>query len=344
MGFAFLDILPENRRGLLARELLRDRLAPLVLRPRAKQGVSLPELGLHTHQLLLPIGPGDWKVLKPETRLKLWTATQKTAKKIGGAVLAVNRGLRPLPSQNPELFPIPVSRGDLFVLALALIVVEEGLNRYGREKLWLVGDFPGLFGLISLIGRIGAPVAIQSFYPSRFETIAYRILYEQGMALSVSYFNPSNWGPEDMVLLFDPVYLPFAAGAGKARNVFIIDLTDDSRSHAPRLESWLGAQGVDPSLKTLAPLLEAWFWGRTLNPDQTDVLPHEPLLPVRPASTSPDTCSRSAGQECFARIHETAGYISRIRQEGQELNLWGFFLDKDFRALYNTTQGTGTTI
>lgn len=399
-GFAFLDILAGERRGLLSRKFFLDTVAPVLYHPRVKRTIRLQSLGAEGPQVLVPLSRVDWGALNRENQARLWREAGQVAKKHGISVMAVNRALR---FTTPEMLSIRVAWGDYFILALALVLAERAVNHYGADKLYLVGEFPGLPGLISLLGGMGVPVVLQTFYPARCEHLAYHMFYSQGVALSVGYFNPRNWGGGDAVLIFDPTYHRFVLGQ---KGVFIISLTDDSCCHAPELEDSLRSQEVDGSLKNLAPILEAYlmrlgpafepaaplvrerrgaeYGAETDRRTQGDIgqevkrvseTGRGPVFTVRPAglkagerrpgmtglvpdkiglgrgasrnaalAAMPKTASPKPGTGSAAGPYqESANRIISIKRKGERLKLWGFFLDKDFRALYNTIQGIEAT-
>ncbi len=340
MEFAFLDILPRDRRGLCTWAPARDRLAGILFRPNAKRSVVLRRLDLDTRRILLPLSSRQWQTLSQTTRLRLYASVERAAGSLRSRVLAVNRSLRlPEVAATPGDSKVLPVRGDTFIPALALAVAENEFGESGREKLWLVGDFPGMVPLISLTARLGIPVAVQTAHPSRLEPIAHRLMYEEGVAVSLGSFNPASWGKRDVVMIFEPAYLPFARDAAREWNIPVIDLTDDSTSLAPRLESELQEQGIDPSLKTTAPLLEAWLWTR--NGDASGI----PAFASRPlpgeTSAAPFGDSHSGTANLLAAARKAACEISRFKEKGHQAGLWRFFLDKAYRALYNTFQGKG---
>lgn len=370
MDFAFLDILTGDKRGLLSRKFFLDTVAPVFYRPRVKKKVKLAGLGLEGCQVLMPLGQGNWSTLNEENRMRLWQESGRVAQRYGLPVLAVNRGLR---WNNPEAASVRLTWGDCFILAMALVLTEYLVDRYNTDKVFLVGDFPGLPGLISLLGRNGVPVVVQTFYPSRYESVAYHMLYDQGVAMSVGYFNPRNWGARDAVLVFDANYGRFIFGR---KNTLLISLTDDSRNHAPELEYSLHNQQVDGSLRNLAPIMEAYLLSEEkgrLGGDrrrsahgkspqrgysretETSSSTASRSLKVRPCLVaSPGYRPRSTGLEdkdMFALPPDTgvvsyrglAREIMSMKRKGERRNLWSFFLDKDFRALYNTIQGIEAT-
>lgn len=367
LDFAFLDILTGDKRGLLSRKFFLDTVAPLFYRPRVKKIVNLNPLAINGYQVLMPLGKGNWSALNGDTRGRLWRESGQLAEEFGLPVLAVNRALRFDPVQ--QAISVPVTWGNYFILALALVLAEEVINHYGADKLFLVGDFPGLPGLISLLGDKGVPIVVQSFHPGRYEHIAHHMLYDQGVAMSVGYFHPGSWSPGDAVLLFDASYHRFILGK---KGSLLIGLTDDSRNHAPELEQSLARQKVDGSLKNLAPILEAHLvtarrppghypqkkvaldWtpafastpspgaGRFTHPAFSDLRaagssPGDQEGGLDPADLAVSDTPYSTSRIVSYRL--VADKILAVRQEGERLNLWGFFLDKDFRALYNTIQG-----
>ncbi|MGI6488187.1 MAG: hypothetical protein GX964_03670 [Syntrophomonadaceae bacterium] len=317
--------------------------------------------------------------LKPTRREKLWQQSEQVAGELGLPILAVNRALR----HSPGVSSMNIAWGNGFILALALVLVEEVVTAYGADRLFLVGDFPGLPALISLVGEMGVPVVMQDLHPPRYEPIAHHLLYDQGVAMSVGRINPDGWGRGDAVLIFDPYYHRFAIG--KKGSLFI-SLTDDSCNHAPELEYNLRRQGMNGTLDYLAPILESCL--TTVEPRPTagpesysesggSGTPHffpipASFVPVsqhvsdRVPAAGPAARSTYGPAEEFdspqppfrdglldsSRTVSTAANrnvsyrrlmdkILSIKQAGQSKNVWGFFLDKDFRALYNTIKGSG---
>jgi len=337
--YVFIDVLTKERRGLCTWEPVRDRLAGLWFRPNSKGSIRLSQLDLTTRRIVLPLSSSQWQTLKPETRCMLYTHAEKSASRLGSRLVALNRSLR-LPVQAWQASGICQVGGDFFIPALALVLLENEFTLNRREKLWLVGDFPGLISLVTLIGRLGIPVTVQTSNPSRLEPIAYRLMYEEGAAVSLGNFNPDSWGSRDVVMVFDQAYLPFVPAAARGRGVLVVDLTDSSTFLAPRLETELQEQGVDGSLKVTAPLLEAWLWARGFGSTEMPAV-GEPKPPEATPVTPTGNDSRPGTKNPLNAAREAAWKISRFKQKGHELGLWRFFLDKGFRALYNTTQGKG---
>ena len=379
LDFAFLNVFKHDKKGLWSRRIFLDTVAPFFSRPRAEKIISLEPLRLRGCQVLMPLGAGNWQGLKPTRREKLWQQTEQMAGELGLPILAVNRALRDIPGFSS----MNIAWGNGFILALALVLVEEVVDAYGADRLFLVGDFPGLPGLISLVGEMGVPVVVQDLHPSRYEPVAHHLLYEQGVAMNVGRINPDSWSRGDAVLIFDPYYHRCAIGK---KGILFISLTDDSCNHAPELEYNLRRQGLNGTLEYLAPILESCLiTGEpqlTSDPESDpgsggSGTPHFPAMPASFGRASPHISDRvpAAGPaaslahgpaEVFdspqpyfragspdssptaeAAASRNVSYrrlmdkILSIKQAGQCQNVWGFFLDKDFRALYNTIKGSG---
>ncbi len=282
-----------GRRGLLFKPSVLNRVAPLFFGPRLSRVIALTKVGLLAKELLIPLGHENWKSLTPEIRETLGQRVLHLCQKQKIQSLGVSRGLPP-----DSLGSLAAKRrGDNFIMALALLKIAESLGQTRGRRIILVSDQKLAFSLAVLVSeRFKVPVFLQSTTPCRHEAFAWRMLYREGLAISLSAINPAQWKDDDIVLLLDEGYAHLVKGyeSGWRLNLF-----DSSQGHAPQLEEELQEQGMDPALRNLAPLMEAY------------------LL-----------------QEVNGHYKDC---IKIIEEKGSKI--WGYFLDKQEDGHYNTIKG-----
>ena len=179
----------QPRRGFLFKPTVLNRVAPLFFTPRGWQGIRLKEVGLEASGLIIPLGIENWNSLTPEVREHFEKRILVWCRKHEIGSLGVNRGL------NGEGFdPVAIGkRGDLFIMALALLRVAESLGRYGGRRVILVSDQGLAFSLaVKVTERFKVPVVLQSIRPIRHEAAAWHMFRQEGLAMSLSTLNPAK--------------------------------------------------------------------------------------------------------------------------------------------------------
>lgn len=270
-----------------------NRVAPLFFGPRLSRAIRLKGVGLEARELLIPLGNENWDGLAPQIREHFGKRVTTLCRKQEIESLGVTRDLQPesLGSMAME------RRGDNFIVALALLRIEESLGKIGGRRVILVSDQKLAFLLaVKVSERFKVPVFLQSVNPRQHEATALRMLHQEGLAISLSTLKPAKWKHDDIVLLLDEGYAnlvnSFATG-------WRVNLFDNSQGHAPELEEELQGQGMDPALRNLAPLMEAYLLNG-INGDQRD-------------------------------------NIGVIEEKGG--GVWDYFLDKEGAGHYNTIKG-----
>lgn len=297
LDFAFYSLKSTDRRGIFCQKFILDRLAPVFFAPRVERLIDLRDLGSKGCNIILPLGPGNLRMLEPENQENIVNKSAAILEDFNLPALAVDRRHK---KQFSELFNrLSLVFGDNFIKALASVLVKETLSRRDIKKLVIVGDTDCFADFITEISNLGIPVSLQSYHPGRQEILAYRLLYEKGHAVSTSYINPQNWQRGDLILMFDPDQQQLAITYPQA---FYIKLSNDVSDLALELENRLQNNGISHALHNLAPILEisllskAGIWGE--NAEQND-----------------------------ARGEEGQRFLI-LQKLGYELGLWNLFLDK----------------
>ncbi|MDD3269205.1 MAG: hypothetical protein PHX14_07780 [Syntrophomonadaceae bacterium] len=297
LDFAFYNLKSMDRRGIFCRKYILDRLAPVFFSPRVEKLIDLRDLGARGCNIRLPLGPGNLRMLEPETQENIVNKSTAILEDFKLPAMAVDRRHK---KQFSELFKsLPLVFGDNFIKALASVLVRETLSRRDIKKLVVVGDTDYFADFINEISNLGIPVSLQSHHPSRQEVLAYRLLYEKGHAISTSYIKPQQWQRGDLVLMFDSDQQQLAITYPQA---FYIKLGNDACNFALELEHRLYSNGIDHALHNLAPILEisllskAGIWDRGIEQNN----------------------AKGEEGQCFLLLQEL----------GYELGLWDLFLDK----------------
>lgn len=252
LDFGFLNILYGDKKGLIYQKYFLDRLAPIFFPPRVARLVELRGLDSRICSIVLPLGPGNLMHLDEERKKGLLAQSGVVAREFKLESLAVDRRLK-------EDFlridaGLPLVFGDLFVEALALVLTRGFLSRHPAKKIIILGTTQRFPLFLEAISQFNLPVSIQSLFPTHFEVLSYKLLYEKGCAVSTSYYSPHNWEKGDLVLAFqDAARVPDRNCA----SAFCLNLADDSQGWAPELEWQMKRNGLEGRLYNLAPLLES---------------------------------------------------------------------------------------
>lgn len=299
LDFAFFNMREDNRKGLATRKSFLDRLAPFLFPPRVEHLIHFGRMGLKGCNVMLPLGEGNWSILNHENRDRMLEKTGAILDEYEVPRMGVDRRLLGLFSEYDH--SLPVVFGDHFISVLAAVLIEAMISRHDIKKLILVGDIPLLEPLINHIASYKIPISVQNYNPGRYEIMTYRLLYEEGLAVSNSYLNPENWSKGDLIISVDADFRNLALASPQA---FYLRLDNERSGMAPELEEILQGSGLSPQLYALAPILET-------------------CLLAQAGKTDLD------GEEgCFNKAGTRREFHQEMIEVGHILGLWEPFLDK----------------
>lgn len=249
LDFGFLNVLTDDRKGLVYQKFFLDRLAPIFFPLRVTRLLDIRGLDSRVCNMVLPLGPGNLQHLNPDKRQRMLEQSHHLVNDFQLLSLAVDRRLKKDFLQME--CPYPIVFGDYFIEVLALVQTRRAIARYNVKKIVIVGESEHFPLFVEALAGFGLPVSIQSPHPTRYEVLAYRLLYEKGLAVTTSIFKPPHWEKGDLVVGL----VPFQNGT--AYPVWRLNLDDESRGWAPELDAELQRSGLDSGLHHLAPLLES---------------------------------------------------------------------------------------
>ena len=289
-----LTILNRTQGGLLFKPAVLNRVAPLFFGPRFSRSIRIREVRLEARELHIPLGDENWDYLGQPIREQFEHKIQALCRKQEIECLGITRGLR---QERLNSLALNYRKGGNFIVALALLRIEEILERVRAKRVILVSDQQLAYCLaVKVSERFKLPVFLQTVNPRQHESIALRMLHQEGLAVSLTALKPARWKDSDIVLLLDEEYASLAISCDHG---WRLNLAASSRGHAPELELRLQQQGLDPALRNLAPLMEAFLLNGE-NTRQQDI-------------------------------------IAYIEEEGERI--WNYFLDKEWAGHYNTIKG-----
>lgn len=296
LDFAFYNLKNADRRGIFCQKFILDRLAPVLFNPRVERLIDLRDLGARGCNIMLPLGPGNLRMLEPENQENIVNKSTAILEDFNLPAMAVDRRHK---KQFSELFQnLPLVFGDNFIKALASVLVRETISRRDIKKLVVIGDTDYFLEFIGEISNLGIPVSLQSDHPSRQEILAYHLLYEKGHAVSTSYIKPQNWQRGDLILMLDQDQRQLAITYPRA---FYLKLSNNACNLALELEQRLQQNGIDHALHNLAPIMEISLLAKA------------------------GICDRDAEQN---NAREEGRCFLFLQELGYELGLWDLFLDK----------------
>lgn len=299
LDFAFFNMREDNRQGLANRNTILDRLVPFLFPPRVEHLINFARLGFKGCNVMLPLGEGNWNLMNQDNRGRIIEKTAAILNEYELSRMGVDRRLKGIFSAQEHR--LPINFGDKFISVLAAVLIEKAISRHDIQKLVLVGNVPYLESLLRNLSAYKIPLSIQNYQPVRYEIMVYRLLYEEGVAVSNSCLNPQNWRRGDLIIYFDTGLSSMTLASPQA---FYLRLDDDQSGLAPELEKVLAGAGLNPQLHTLAPILETCLLAKAgkINSD---------------------------GEE---KHSEMSNGTPKIHQEmvaaGHDLGLWEPFLDK----------------
>lgn len=343
LDFAFFNMRTSTRQGLANRKQILDRLAPYLFSPRVQRLIKFGRMGLQGCNVMLPLGEENWSVLNDDNRVLMLERTEAILDEYQLARMGVDRRLKDL--LQKEAHRLPIIYGDQFISVLAAVLIDGAISRHGVRKIVLIGKIPHLWPLLNYVGRHRLPISLQNYNPGRYEILTYRLLYEEGLAVSNSFINPQGWQKGDLILSVLPQMGPMALAAPGAR---YIQLDDGQTGLAPELEQVLQESGLEPKMHTLAPILETCLLKQAgkLAPD-AELTYFNPNSDVD-VDSSHDFEIESGATESQAAVTESSGSVNpdtnldavsgvnepkrslfqTMIEAGDELGLWNPFLDK----------------
>jgi len=247
-----LTILNRTQGGFLFKPAVLSRVAPLFFGPRLSRRIRIEEVGLNVREIHIPLGDENWEYLGQQIRGQFEQKIQTLCRKQGIECLGISRDL-----QEERLASLALVKrtGDKFIVALAMLKIEELLGRVRAQRLILVSDKELAYCLAAKVSeRFKLPVFLQTANPRQHESSALRMMRREGLALSLAALKPAGWKDNDIILVLDEEYVSLAQSY---EHGWRVNLADSSQGHAPELEFKLQRQGLDPSLANLAPLMEA---------------------------------------------------------------------------------------
>ncbi|MEA4924831.1 MAG: hypothetical protein VB084_05905 [Syntrophomonadaceae bacterium] len=299
LDFAFFNMREDNRKGLANRKSFLDKLAPFLFPPRVERLINFGRMGLQGCNVMLPLGEGNWSILNSDNRDRMLEKTGEILNEYDVPRMGVDRRLMEIFAAREH--SLPVVFGDWFISILSAVLVEAMISRHDIQKLILVGAIPQLEPFINNIVRYNIPISMQNYYPGRYEILKYRLLYEEGLAVSNSYLNPQNWNKGDLIISVDLNCRSLALASPQA---FYIRLDNERSGMAPEWEEILRGAGLSPQLHTLAPILETCLLA------QAGKIDHD-------------------GEErCFNQADKGKEFYQAMIEVGHVLGLWEPFLDK----------------
>lgn len=250
------------QRGPLFKPAVLNRVASIFFGPRISGIIRMKEVELEVWELHIPLENESLYHLDPQHKEQCRQKLAALCRKLGIKSLGVSRVLRPGIMGS---LAVEGRRGDCFIIALALLRLEEMLEFVRARRVILVSDQELAYTLaVEISERLKLPVFLQTANPRQHEPTVLRMLQRYGLALSLALLNPAGWKDDDIVFILDEKYRDLIRQAGVGETVLLpplppVDLTDSSRGHAPELEKRLKEQGLNPALHHLAPLMEAYL-------------------------------------------------------------------------------------
>jgi len=255
-----LTIAHRPREGPLFKPAVLNRVASLFFTPRISRTIRIKEVGLEVWELHIPLGNEGLYNLAPQLREKFGQKLEAMCRKLGIESLGLSRILRP-----GIISPLAVEgrRGDHFIISLALLRLVEMLEYKRARRVILVSDQEMAYTLaVRISERLKLPVFLQTANPRQHEAAALRMLQQHGLALSLALLKPAGWKDDDIVFILDEKYRDLTNDVTRTvplTPLAVVNLTNSSRGHAPKLEMMLKEQGLNPALYHLAPLMEAFL-------------------------------------------------------------------------------------
>lgn len=296
LDFAFLNIVNQNKTGPGYKKIFLDMLAPFFFAPRLQKIIKLPYMEACGGNIMIPLGSAHLNLLKLAGRQAMAQRLTAILQEYQLGFLAVDRRLK---SEAANIFPGQVMVfGDNFIKALAHVFIKNILEHRNLQRIIIVGSTEDFPGFVQSLDRYGLPLSIQTLCPQQQEALAHQMLYEKGLAVSISLLNPDCWENDDLAIVFADSPGVFR---GNRNAGLTIDLNNHSCDLAPGLSSEFERNGLLPALYNIAPILEscllakAGFYG--------------------------------SGAESIAADSSKAEFTN-LEKIGRQWGLWDVFLDK----------------
>lgn len=237
------------RRGAAGHARLLNCLAPFFYAPRMVGEIDLGLGGKKQTQVCFPLGKENWRLLREETRRRLFGKLRRFMGKENRGPVAADARLRTEFSGYPDMV-----WGDSFRTALLAVLAEAYLMRHTARRLILAADpFPQLAEFLEYSSRLDVPIMVQNLHPGRVEPLCWRLLHEKGIAVSCGRLRPELWKAGDLILSFRQEM----QGLLHQKRLAGLVLSDEGKGFAPELEERVAAAGLDGTLAVLSPLLES---------------------------------------------------------------------------------------
>lgn len=299
LDFAFFTMMENKRQGLAGWKLFLDSLAPVFLSPRVEKLIELGDLGFRGCNILLPMGIGNWTLLDGAKRSRMIEKSTELLEQYALNTMAVDRRLKDVLASDMRNDSFVY--GDNFIKLLAAVLLDKAVSTKEITKLIIAGDLPGMSTFIRQISHYNIPISIQNYHPLRYENMIYRLLYEEGLAVSTSYINPHNWEEGNLLLCFDAIYRKMALASP---NLFYIELSDECSGLAPEIENCLKKYGFKQQLQVLAPIMESCLY------------------------TKAGIIDLSGEEKNLEKEQDKGKNYDKLIKAGQDMGLWIPFLDK----------------
>lgn len=293
--FAFFNLMQCDKRGLVYQKYVLDRLAPFLFAPRVARLIDLPVINARGYHVVLPLGEGNLDCMEPERQQQMLCKSIDVTREFNLPALAVDRRLKPRFALSQG--DMKLVFGDNFIKALAAAFIKRTLSKHDMKRIVIATDNEDVMDFAEYVAYFDVPLSIQSYYPARYETAAYQMMYENGRAVSTSLFNPHSWRKGDLVVIFDTQDRFVAIST---QDVFALQLGNLSHNLSPALENNLKNYGLEARLHNLAPIMELCLWMTAEPIPEADTNTEKALLPA------------------FIQLEKSAN----------SLGLWELFLDK----------------
>ena len=296
LDFAFLNIVNQNKTGPGYKKIFLDMLAPFFFAPRLQKIIKLPYMEACGGNIMIPLGSSQLNLLKQAGRQAMAQRLTAMLQEYQLKFLAADRRLQ---GEITDIFPGQVMVfGDNFIKALAHVFIENILEHRNLQRIIVVGSIEDFPFFVHSLNRFGLPISIQTLCPQQQEALVHQLLYEKGLAVSISLLNPDHWGKDDLAIIFAdlPGVFPGNRNAG-----LTINLNNHGCALAPGLNSEFERNGLLPAMYNMAPILESCLLAKA--------------------------GFNGRGAESIA-ADDVKAEFTNLEKIGRQWGLWNVFLDK----------------
>lgn len=252
LDFAFLNMVNQNKTGPGYKKIFLDMLAPFFFAPRLQKIIKLPYMEACGGNIMIPLGSSHLNLLKQTGQQTMAQRLSAILQEYQLRFLAVDRRLK---NEITDIFLGQVMVfGDNFIKALAHVFIKNILEHCNLQRIIIVGSIEDFPGFIHSLGQYGLPISIQTLCPQQQEALVHQLLYEKGLAVSISLLNPDYWENDDLAIVFADLPGIFR---GNRNAGLTIDLNNRGSNLAPVLSSEFERNGLLPALYNMAPILES---------------------------------------------------------------------------------------